>query len=170
MATDTERRGRHGAKGTVEPRRARRGLDPRRIAVGLASGFVATVVMTVFRMPISRSPPPTAYFWTKYVGGGEPDEHTLVGLALHLTYGTVGGGLFAALPAGPPTADEEVGREARSVLRGLVFGLLLYAFGTRVVLARLLDMDLAPHERFIFLLSHVVYGLALGARFGSKAE
>lgn len=58
---------------------------------GATGGFVATVVMTVFRSPVFRALPPTAEFWAQYVGGGPAEEYTIAGLALHLFYGTAAG-------------------------------------------------------------------------------
>jgi len=139
----------------------------RRVGVGLLAGLMATVIMTVFRMPISDSPPPTADLWARYVGGGEPEDHLLVGLLLHLGYGTAAGGLFGAL-APVSSTGTELSREVRGVLAALAYGLLLAAFGERVLLVGLLGMDLEADERFVFHASHVVYGLTLGAWVGSR--
>lgn len=151
-------------------RRGARTLPPRlrRVGVGLLGGLVATVAMTTFRMPISDSPPPTADLWARYVGGGESGDHALVGLLLHLAYGTAAGGAFAAL-APVASAGTELSREVRGALLGLTYGLLLSAVGERAFIEWLLDLDLEPHERFVFHASHVVYGLTLGAWVGSKA-
>lgn len=63
---------------------------------GLVGGFVATLVMTGFMMTMGDdSPPPTALLWAKYVGDGEPDQYMMQGMALHLLYGTIAGGVFA---------------------------------------------------------------------------
>lgn len=141
----------------------------RRALLGGISGLMATVVMTAFRMPISRSPPPTANFWAKYIAGGDPADHTSIGLLLHLAYGTGGGLLFALLSPSRGTRSE-AGAETRGVLSGLGYGVLLSAFGSRVILEGLLQMDLDRDERFIFYVSHVVYGLTLGAWHGSYLE
>lgn len=137
------------------------------LLVGLIAGTIATAVMTVFRFPISRSPPPTAWFWAEFVGGGEPEEYVGRGLVLHLLYGTVGGGVFGAL-VGPHVFGEEVRRERRATLFGAVYGVLLSLFGVSVVLERVLGMELKSDERFVFHVSHLVYGLALGTWFGSR--
>lgn len=52
---------------------------------GLVGGFVATIVMTAFMMALGDdSPPPTALFWSTYVGNGPPDDYTMQGMILHL--------------------------------------------------------------------------------------
>lgn len=140
-----------------------------KVVLGLKSGLIATVAMTVFRMPISHSPPPTATFWAKYVAGGEPEDHVLIGLILHLAYG-MGGGLLFAVLSPVHTSGPEVEDEKRGVLTGLAFALLLSAFGVRVLLEGLLGTDPDPDERFIFHVGHVIYGLTLGAWYGSADD
>lgn len=139
----------------------------RRVGLGLVGGLVATVAMTVFRFPISESPPPTAAFWAKFLGGGEPEDHPIAGLVLHLGYGAAGGILFGLIPT---SAGSALAREQRGVLLGLGYSILLSFFGERAILARLLGMDLSPDERFVFHVGHVVYGLTLGTWVGSKLD
>lgn len=133
---------------------------------GVKGGFIATVVMTAFRIPIARSLPPTANFWAKYIGTGGPDDYTVQGIILHLLYGVGSGIVFASLCT--PQAGSEAKRVRQGILRGAVFGLLLSVFGVKVVLKRLLDMDLDPDERLIFHVSHAIYGLTIGAWIGSN--
>ena len=47
-----------------------------------------------FRIPMSHSPPATAKFRSRYVTGGDPENHVLIGLVLHFIYGT-GGACFS---------------------------------------------------------------------------
>lgn len=137
----------------------------KRLVLGAKSGVVATVVMTLFRLPISLSPPPPATLLAK-LRGGEPEDHVTGGLLLHLLYGVTAGVAYAA--ASPLDPDLPVVRaERRGVLRGAGFGLGLSAFGARVVLEVALGVDLDPDERFVFHVSHLVYGLTLGAWLGS---
>ena len=138
-----------------------------RAILGMAGGFVATLVMTAFRLPISRSLPPTADFWATYVGGGDPEQYTIQGIVLHLFYGAVAGGVFGAL-VDLDRNDSEASREVRGAVLGTVYGLTLSAFGTRVLLEGLLGMALEPDERLVFHLGHVVYGLTLGTWLGSR--
>jgi hypothetical protein len=137
--------------------------------MGLRGGAIATFVMTVFRVPISQSPPPPAWFWSKYVTGGRPEDNTIPGLILHFLYGIVGGGVFGILVGGLLNG-RDIDRERFGSVLGVTYGLLLSIFGTVVVLDRLLDMDMDADERFIFHLSHLVYGLTLGVWFGSRQD
>lgn len=138
------------------------------LALGASGGFVATFVMTAFRLPISRSLPPTAEFWTTYVRPGEPDEATLPAILLHFIYG-MGAGVVYVVAAPDFSNASEAGAEGRGVVTAVAYSLLLSAFGLRVVLGTLLDQELSPDEKLIFHLGHVVYGVTLGAWLGSRA-
>ncbi len=145
---------------------------------GLEGGLLATLVMTVYRLPVSRSLPPTAEFWAQFVGGGEPEDYPVPALALHFAYGAGAGAAFAALlagresvargdpgrdrPPGPPTDAGEV----PTTVAGLLYGLVLSAVGERVVLGRLLGVD--PDDRVAFHVGHVLYGITLGAWVGTR--
>lgn len=137
-------------------------------ATGLVAGAVATAVMSAFRMPISRSLPPTAWFWAEYVGGGDPGDYPVQSLVLHLLYGSAGGAAFGVAMR-PWTDRPEAERERLCTLLGALYGAALSAFGVRVVLARVLGLDLAADERFVFHVSHIVYGLTLGTWVGSRS-
>ena len=161
MDTDT-RQDERRADGTPSDRRPGGAL-----LQGAAGGLVATAVMTVFRMSIARSLPPTAVFWSRFVGSGPPEEYATEGLALHLGYGMAAGVAFAAVfPTGEPAP--EVARERQGAIWGTLYGIALSAFGLRVVLGWLLGMDLDPDERWIFHVGHVIYGLTLGSWLGSR--
>lgn len=148
----------------------------RRIRQGMEGGALATAVMTVYRLPVTRSLPPTAEFWARFVGGGDPADYPLQALALHLGYGVAAGALFAAaLPSresvrdgadrpGPPAPSEE----ARTTLLGLAYGLVLSAFGERVVLDSVLETT--PDDRFALHVGHVLYGITLGAWVGTRTR
>lgn len=136
-------------------------------ATGLAGGAVATVAMTAFRAPISRSPPPPAWFWATFIGDGEPGDYVGRSLLLHLLYGMGGGAAFGAL-VGPHLRGEEVTRERQGTALGAVYGLVLSLVGVSVILDALLGMDLDDDERYVFDLGHLVYGLSLGTWFGSR--
>lgn len=121
--------------------------------------------MTAYRLPVIRSLPPSADFWAKFVGSGDPDDYPVIGLVLHLAYG-VGGGLgFAALLRlfDVPPGDRSQGMYAAA---GVLYGLALSAFGSRITLGAVLDAE--PEDSLIFHLSHAVYGLAMGTWIGSR--
>lgn len=82
---------------------------------GLQAGFVATLIMTAFRLPIMRSLPPSANFWSTYVAGGEPEDYPIVGLLLHLLYGTLGGAVFGSIFA-LLSAERSVEPEQRGIV------------------------------------------------------
>jgi hypothetical protein len=150
---------------------------PRRLLDGAEGGAVATLALTAYRLPVSRSPPPTARFWAQFVAGGDPEDHVLPGLVLHLLYGTVGGALFGAIaPARGPEREadreksgrQEAEHEALDLLLGVAYAVALSVFGERVLLNGLLDVDLDPDEALVFHVGHVVYGLSLGTWVGSR--
>ena len=131
-------------------------------------GLFATFVMTAFRLPILRSLPPSANFWAKYVGSGHPEEYTGMGVVLHVLYGVSFGALFGLLY--PRMNLPRSATETEGVVWGAAFGLALSAFGERVMLKRMLDMDLEADAETIFHASHAVYGIALGAWVGSRID
>lgn len=134
--------------------------------------------MTVYRLPITRSLPPTADFWAQFVGDGTPADYPIPALVLHLAYGGGSGAAFAALLRGRESVDDgEPGREHRrgpptyagevpTTVAGLLYGLGLSVVGERVVLGRLLDID--PDDRVAFHVGHVLYGITLGAWVGTR--
>lgn len=142
---------------------------PRRLVLGAVAGLHATAVMTLFRLPVTDSLPPTAEFWATFAGSGDPDDYPGPALALHLLYGALGGVGFAAL-FGRVARATTVQRERRGVLLGMLYGIGLSAVGRRVILEGLLEMDLDADERWVFLVSHVVYGLTLGTWLGSRLQ
>ena len=149
-----------------------RTVSPRLWAVllqGTVGGLLATVVMTAYRLPIARSLPPTAAFWARYVGSGDAEDYPGIGLLLHLGYGAGAGAVFGALfrIAGLDAHPVYV-REAGGVGLATLYGVALSVFGSRVVLGRLLDMDLDADEALVFHVSHVIYALTLGTWVGSR--
>ncbi len=138
------------------------------VGQGLVGGAISTLVMTAFRAPIARSLPPTAEFWARYVGDGEPSDYPVVGLLLHLLYGTIGGGLFSVLLERRKTAGRM--DEQRGGVWGVLYGFALSLFGLHVVLKLVLRMNLESDEQFVFHAGHLIYGLTLGTWLGSRAE
>jgi hypothetical protein len=132
---------------------------------GLVGGLVATIVMTVFMMALGDdSPPPTALFWSKYVGDEGPESYMMQGMALHMFYGVVAGVvLVVALPVaglGDTTLVTILGA-------GLAYGFVLFvgaaAFWMNVVLA----LDPEPKQVGAFMLFHLIYGAVLGGVLGA---
>jgi hypothetical protein len=138
-------------------------------ARGVVGGLIATVGMTVYRAPVSRTLPPSAEFWARYVAGGEPGDHPGPALGLHLLYGASAGAafgaLFGALGGG---SVRDLPREAAGIALGTVYGAALSVFGTRVMLKRVLDMELDVVEAVVFHGGHLVYGLTLGTWIGTR--
>lgn len=132
---------------------------------GLVGGLAATIVMTMFMMGLGDdSPPPTALFWSKYIGDGEPDEYMMPGMLLHMFYGVVAGAVLAvALPVagfGDVALTTALGV-------GVVYGFVLFVgaavFWMNVVLA----LEPEPKQVGQFLLFHLVYGVVLGGFLGA---
>lgn len=136
--------------------------------LGAKAGFVATIVMTAFRLPISRSLPPTDEFWARYVRRDGAEGNLTPAIVLHLLYGSLAGVVYVVAVPGPSTASEARG-EVTGVVTAVAYSLVLSAFGSRVVLGDLLDQHLDPDERLVFHLGHLVYGITLGAWIGSRA-
>lgn len=136
-------------------------------ALGVTGGLVATAVMTAYRLPMFRALPPTAEFWAEYIGGGDAEQYPLQGLLLHLLYGGTAGSLFGVAFETTRSGALET-RQRDGLVLGLLYGLLLSAVGTRVVVPYLLDEEFHPDERLVFHVGHVVYGLALGTWFGTR--
>ncbi|MEM4781243.1 MAG: hypothetical protein QXG03_06760 [Halalkalicoccus sp.] len=134
----------------------------------IQGGAFATVVMTAFRLPILRSLPPSANFWAKYVGDGHPEEYTGIGIVLHFAYGIGFGALFGLLY--PRVNLPRSATETEGVVWGTIFGLALSVFGERVMLNRLLDMEVEEGTETVFHAAHAVYGIALGTWVGSRID
>ena len=136
-----------------------------RTAVGAVGGLLATLVMTVFRLPTAKSLPPTAEFLGRWVGGA-PDDYPVSSLALHFGYGVVAGVLFAL---GCGRRIERSDRpETAGLVAGAAYGAALSVVGERVVLRHLVGQRLAADESAVFHAGHLMYGLTLGVWAGSR--
>ena len=154
---------------TEEPSNEERPSVVREVGRGVQGGLVATFVMTSFRLPLMRSLPPSANFWAKYVRGGDPEDYPVAGLLLHLMYGVSAGAIFGGLFA-MMDSERAIEAEPRGVAWGAVYGMVVSAFGSRVMLQEVLDVHLDSDELTLFHVGHFVYGLTLGAWVGSRAE
>jgi hypothetical protein len=131
---------------------------------GLAGGLVATVVMTAFMMTLGDdSPPPTALFWSEYVGDGSADEYQMEGMVLHLLYGVVAGGLFVVVV---PLTGIGIASTTAAVLFGLGYGFVLFVGAAVFWMNVVLDIDPEVSMVATFLLFHLVYGGVFGAWLG----
>ena len=165
-ATDTDRSGAVVGTNRSRERPASPGAS---LVRGVQAGLVATLIMTAFRLPIMRSLPPSANFWARYVSGGDPDDHPLAGLVLHLGYGISAGAIFG-IGFSRLRSERAIEPEQRGLVWGAVYGMGLSAFGSQVMLDELLDVRLDADELALFHAAHLVYGLALGAWVGSRTE
>lgn len=138
----------------------------RSVRRGAVGGLIATLVMTIYRLPVFQALPPTAEFWAKYAGDGNPEHYPVPAALLHLLYGTTAGALFGALFS-RIRSDAPVRRQVLAVLAGIGYGILLSVVGDRVLLDRLLGMDIDPDRELVFYVGHVVYGLTLGTWFAT---
>ena len=77
--------------------------------------------------------------------------------------GAAFGPAFAALDA-----RTSVGRDELGVAAGLTYGLALSAFGSRVLLRRLLGRGLEPEHALVFHVGHAIYGLTLVTWLASR--
>ncbi|MFP4591556.1 MAG: hypothetical protein ACLFM8_08865, partial [Halobacteriales archaeon] len=89
---------------------------------GILGGLIATNVMTAFQLVLGGGPPPTARFWSKYVGSGNPEESRPHGRALHLLYGTIAGAVLAAGASG--LSLFAFGTVVDDVVWGLAYGVV----------------------------------------------
>ena len=132
---------------------------------GAVGGAVATVSMSVFREPVSRSLPPTSSFLSS-VTGDDPGDHPVAAYLLHFLYGASAGTVFGALSGHAPSRLTDSMRAHLAF--GAAYGVLLSVFGRWFVLPALTKLDLDPDEATVFDAGHLVFGLALGAWVGSR--
>jgi hypothetical protein len=131
---------------------------------GLVGGLVATIVMTVFMRELGDgSPPPTAHFWSKYVGSESPEDALPQGMVLHLGYGIVAGAVFVLLA---PQLGISLDQLDAALLWGLVWGVILFVAGAVFWLILVLDESPGKEQVGLFLLVHLIYGATLGAWIG----
>jgi len=131
---------------------------------GLAGGLVATIVMSMFMMTLGDdSPPPTALFLSKYVGDGDPDEYMMPGMALHMSYGVIAGGVFAV---GIAILGVSVASLGSGLLWGLAYGVLLFAGAAVFWMNIVLGLDADTKMIGMFLFFHLIYGAVFGGWVG----
>ncbi len=132
------------------------------LIVGVVGGFVGAAAMTVVVRLLDGGPLPTAVFLAKF-RGGTTYGHSMLGLVLHLLYGTVAGAVLARV-LGFVNLDV-VGSLPLALVTGLVYGLLVMVVGVFVWLRGVLDVDPDREAIRTSALGHAVFGLVLGAVF-----
>lgn len=133
------------------------------VVAGLVGGLVATIVMTAVMMVMGDGgPPPTAALVAKFAGG-EPEEHEMPGMLLHLLYGTIAGAVFAV---GVPLLGFDLDSIAVAVGFGLVYGLVLMIGGMVFWMRTIIGIEPDRETITMFGTVHVVYGLVLGMFLG----
>jgi len=131
---------------------------------GLVGGLFATIVMTAVMLTLGDdSPPPTAILWSKYVAGGDPGDHAMPGMVLHLGYGVGAGG---ALVVGAGVLGLGMGTITGGLLWGVVWGILLFVVGAMFWMNIVLGLDADRSMMVQFGMLHVVYGIVLGVWVG----
>ncbi|QCC51689.1 hypothetical protein [Halapricum salinum] len=127
---------------------------------GLAGGLVATIVMTIFMLTLGDdSPPPTALFWSQYIGGEGPEAYMMQGMVLHMLYG-IGAGVVLVLAL--PAIGVSVSSMAVAAGVGLAYGFVLFVGAAIFWMKIVLDIDAEPPMVAMFLFFHLVYGGVLG--------
>ncbi|WP_311172123.1 hypothetical protein [Halobellus ordinarius] len=133
------------------------------VIAGLAGGLAATIVMTALMMVMGGGdPPPTAGLVAK-VAGGEPEDHAMPGMVLHLIYGIVAGAVFAI---GVPVLGLSLGSLGIAIGLGIVYGIVLMIGGMLFWMRMVLGMEPDEGMMVMFGTVHVVYGIVLGAFLG----
>lgn len=129
---------------------------------GLVGGLIATVVMSVVMRAMDGGPPPTAALLAKFQGG-EPEDHTMPGMLLHLVYGTVAGGVLVLVVS---AASLGITGLVSWIGVGVAYGVVLLLGGAMGWVRGVIGMDPDRETMMGFAVVHVVYGLVLGAWLG----
>lgn len=132
------------------------------IISGLVGGLVATIIMSIMMRAMGGGPPPTAALIAKFQGG-EPEDHMMPGMLLHLVYGTVAGGVLVALVA---AAALGISGLTMWLGVGLAYGIVLLLGGAMGWVKGVIGMDPDKEMMVGFAVVHIVYGLVLGAWLG----
>lgn len=131
---------------------------------GLVGGLVATIVMTVFMMALGDdSPPPTALFWSKYVGDEGAESYMMQGMVLHMLYGVIAGVVLALVLPVAGFGDVAL---VTALGVGIGYGVVLFAGAAVFWMRVVLGVDPEPGQIGMFLLFHLIYGIVLGGVLG----
>lgn len=119
-----------------------------------------TIVMMVMG---DGGPPPTARLVATFADGS-PEEYAMPGMALHLLYGTVAGGVFAV---GAPLIGLGLGSIGIAAAYGLLYGIVLMIVGMAFWMRMVIGMEPDRGMMVMFGTVHAVYGIVLGAFLGA---
>jgi len=129
------------------------------LVTGLVGGMLATIVMTAVMMVVGDGgPPPTANLVAKFADG-EPEDHKMPGMLLHLVYGIGAGG---ALAVGAPFVGLSFDQVAIAIGVGLAYGILLMVAGMVFWMRLVIGVEPDKRTMMTFGVVHVVYGVVLG--------
>jgi len=121
--------------------------------------MLATIVMTAVMMVVGDGgPPPTANLVAKFADG-EPEDHKMPGMLLHLVYGIGAGG---ALAVGAPFVGLSFDQVAIAIGVGLAYGILLMVAGMVFWMRLVIGVEPDKRTMMTFGVVHVVYGVVLG--------
>jgi hypothetical protein len=134
------------------------------VTVGLVGGLVATIVMTITMVLAGDGGPPPTAALVATVAGGDPADHQLPGMLLHLLYGTAAGAVFAL---GLPVFGFRNAAVPVTTGLGLLYGLVLMIGGVVVWLRLIVGIEPDRAMAMQFGAVHAVYGVVLGAVVGA---
>jgi hypothetical protein len=134
------------------------------VLLGLVGGLLATIVMTITMVLAGDGGPPPTAALIATVTGGDPADHRISGMLLHLLYGTCAGAVFAlGLPAiGVANAAVPV-----AIGLGLLYGLVLMIGGVLIWVRSIIGIEPDRAMAVQFGVVHAVYGVVLGAIVGA---
>lgn len=134
------------------------------VITGIVGGLVATVAMTAVMMAVGDGgPPPTANLLAKFADG-EPDDHKMPGMALHLVYGVGAGAVFAV---GASLVGLGLDSVVVAVGLGLAYGIALMVGGMAFWMRFVIGIEPGKEMMAAFGAAHLTYGVVLSAFLGS---
>lgn len=126
---------------------------------GLVGGLLGAALAAALRRELDDDPGPAAAVWAKYLGNGDATAYRGPGLAIHLGYGGVAGGVFVSL--GLPLGGL-VGTLLWAVVWAALLGAIAAGFWGMFVLGVRPDREGVPP----LVAAHLAYGIVLGLAVG----
>ena len=126
---------------------------------GLVGGLLGAAVAAALRRELRDDPGPAAAVWAKYLGSGDATAARVPGLAVHLGYGALAGGVFVSLGLG---LGGLIGGILWALVWAALLGVVAVGFWGMVVLGE------RPERASVAPLAagHLAYGLVLGLAVG----